>query len=120
MLVWGMAPLLPPPHRFTEKIVNWPVAGFPVSQKLYLYITMWRIFLYFMLFWFLYNLVFRFIIPVYRTSKKMKQQFAEMQERMQQTMNPKQHATANAGGPAPQQTPSKGNKSDYIDFEEVD
>ncbi len=72
-----------------------------------------------MLFWFLYNLVFRFIIPIYRTSKKMKAQFREMQERMQQGMNGGQHATANAGAAPAQSTTPKGKKDDYIDFEEI-
>ncbi|RYY59255.1 MAG: hypothetical protein EOO05_13850 [Chitinophagaceae bacterium] len=78
--------------------------------------------LYGFLIWFLYNLVFRFIIPVYRASRKMKQQFGEMQDRMRQTMNPNQHTTASAaasGGQAPHRPSSKGPKDDYLDFEEV-
>ena len=82
---------------------------------------MWTYILYGLLIWFLYNLVFRFIIPVYRASRKMKQQFGEMQERMRQTMNPNQHSAAAASaspGPAPRPS-AKGSKDDYLDFEEV-
>ena len=82
---------------------------------------MWNIILYGLLFWFLYNLIFRFIIPVYRTTRKMKQGFSRMQEQMRETMNPDQHAAAPAGassGAAPRAA-SKGSKDDYLDFEEV-
>jgi hypothetical protein len=79
---------------------------------------MWRIILYFLLAWFLYNLIFRFIIPVYRTSKKMKQQFRQMQETMQEQMQPRQNAQ-----PSPAQQPKSSSNAqtggDYIDFEEI-
>lgn len=77
--------------------------------------------LYFLLAWFLYNLVFRFIIPVYRTSKQMKSQFREMQERMQSQMN--QQEGNNPFQPKATQQPkprSTGKpEGDYIDFEEI-
>ena len=80
--------------------------------------SMWKIILYFFLAWFLYNLIFRFIIPVYRTSKKMKQQFRQMQEAMQEKMQPGQ-----ASQPAPAQPPKSSSSAkstgDYIDFEEI-
>jgi hypothetical protein len=62
-----------------------------------------------------YRLIFDFIIPVYRTTKKVKKGFREMQERM------KQHAAPFQDAGAVQQNAGK-NKSavgDYIDFEEV-
>lgn len=75
---------------------------------------MWTTILYILLAWFLYNLVFKFIIPVYRASKKMKQQFREMQEKMQQQQ----------GGQASHAQQPKTNSGpkpagDYIDFEEI-
>ena len=82
---------------------------------------MWNVILYGLLIWFLYNLIFRFIIPIYRASRKMKQQFRDIQENMRQTMNPNQHTTASASasaGPSPRPA-SKGSKDDYLDFEEV-
>ena len=65
----------------------------------------------------LFRLVFNFIIPIYKTTKKVKRTFREMQEQMSRS----QH------GHAPQQQqPSanvtvnkKSTSSDYIDFEEV-
>lgn len=80
--------------------------------------------LYGLLLWFLYNLIFRFIIPVYRASRKMKQQFREMNARMREQMNPNQHTTATAGayggaGAAPEKPSGKPAKDDYLDFEEI-
>lgn len=87
--------------------------------------------LYGLLIWFLYNLVFRFIIPVYRASRKMKQQFREMNARMREQMNPKQHNTATAGAYGGAGGTDTGNsahnqkqnarpsKDDYLDFEEI-
>ena len=78
---------------------------------------MWRLIGYALLIWFLYNLVFRFIIPIYRASRKMKQQFREMHDRMQD-----QHATnqATAGRENAHSEPAtKKPSGDYIDFEEV-
>lgn len=79
---------------------------------------MWTTILYILLAWFLYNLVFKFIIPVYRASKKMKQQFREMQETMQERVRQQQ------GGQASQAQQAQSNSKpkpagDYIDFEEV-
>ncbi len=64
----------------------------------------------------LYKFIFDFIIPVYESSKKIKKQFGEMQEKMQNNMNQYQ----NQQKPAPSQ-PSKPvqKEGDYIDFEEV-
>ena len=62
-----------------------------------------------------YKLVFGFILPVYRTTKKIRKGFRTMQEQMHQ-------ATGATGQPAAQshaaQAP-KGGVGEYIDFEEV-
>jgi len=60
----------------------------------------------------LYKLIFNFIIPVYQSSLRIKKQFGEMQDKMQDHMNKNQ------------QTPSKNGsqskiKEDYIDYEEI-
>lgn len=61
-----------------------------------------------------YKLIFDFIIPLYRSTKKIKKQFGEMQRKMQSEMNQYQQ---------PQQAqPSKSKpekEADYIEFEEV-
>ena len=66
----------------------------------------------------LYQLVFRFIIPVWRTTRQVKRSFREMQERMSSQMRgdepPYQSSRVSATPPS---TPSK--QGDYIDFEEV-
>ena len=69
----------------------------------------------------LYKLVFDFIIPVAKTTSKVKKQFSEMNAQMQEKMNqqtaasqavPKAHATNTTTG-------SKGKADDYIEFEEI-
>jgi len=66
----------------------------------------------------LYKLIFEFIIPVYKTTKQVKQKMDDMHQRMQQTQDQQ------ASGPydnrhqsttAPKRAPS----DDYIDYEEV-
>lgn len=62
-----------------------------------------------------YRLVFDFIIPVYRTTKKIRRGFKEMQERMSQhTQEPFQQQQA-----ATQSQNNNGRAGEYIDFEEV-
>jgi hypothetical protein len=65
----------------------------------------------------LYKFIFDFIIPVYESSKKIKKQFGEMQDKMQNNMNQYQ----NQQKPAPSSPVEKPEKKegDYIDFEEV-
>lgn len=62
----------------------------------------------------LYKFIFDFIIPIYESSKKIKKQFGEMQEKMQNDLN-KYH---NAPNPQQQQQPTAKKEGDYIDFEE--
>jgi hypothetical protein len=82
---------------------------------------MLKILLYGLLIWFLYNLVFRFIIPVYRTSKQMKQKFREMHEQMQNqaTAAGQQQQPQQKGSPIPKSSAASKPTGDYIDFEEV-
>ena len=64
----------------------------------------------------LYKLIFDFIIPVYKTSKKVKKQFGEMNAKMQEQMNAynqQQNAQSSKSKPEPVK------KEDYIDYEEV-
>lgn len=57
-----------------------------------------------------YQLIFNFVLPIYRTTKQVRRSFRDMQERMngQQAQAPKQSARPK-GKPV----------GDYIDFEEV-
>ena len=59
----------------------------------------------------LYKLIFDFIIPVYRTTRRVKKQFGEMQQKMQEQMN---RTSQNQAAAKPIVA-----KEDYIDYEEV-
>jgi sortase (surface protein transpeptidase) len=68
----------------------------------------------------LYKLIFDFIIPVTKTTKRVKKQFSEMNDRMQETMRqqqPKQQSNNFTKTTAPANT--SGKSDDYIEFEEV-
>ncbi|MGN6399156.1 MAG: hypothetical protein ACTHMD_01805 [Flavisolibacter sp.] len=74
-----------------------------------------RFLFYVFLFYMLYKLVFDFIIPVYRTTKRVKKGFREMNERMQQQAEGFQQQHAQPSKPKVEQN----RPGDYIDFEEV-
>lgn len=60
--------------------------------------------------YFLYRLVFDFIIPIYRSSKKVHAHMKEMQQRMQDQLRKERQKP-------PQAPPKK--EGEYIDYEEV-
>ena len=62
----------------------------------------------------LYKLIFEFIIPIYQSTKKIKKQFGEMHDKMQQDMN-----AYNNRKPAAEPAPRVKKEGDYIEFEEV-
>ena len=62
-----------------------------------------------------YNIIFKFIIPVYRTTKQVKKGFRDMQERMQQGSGQQNGYTQNNTHPSEPATKT----GEYIDFEEV-
>ncbi|RNI38739.1 hypothetical protein EFY79_03495 [Hanamia caeni] len=62
----------------------------------------------------LYKFIFDFIIPVYQSSKKIKKQFGEMQEKMQNDLRNYKNQQA-----PPRQETTSTKEGDYIDFEEV-
>ncbi len=64
----------------------------------------------------LYKLIFDFIIPIYQTSKKVKKQFGEMHNKMQDQMNTF-NQQQNPAAKTTAQEPAK--KEDYIDYEEI-
>jgi hypothetical protein len=74
-----------------------------------------RFLFYAFILYMLYKLVFDFIIPVYRTTKRVKKGFREMNERMRQQAEGFDRQNAQAAKPK-----TGGSKAgDYIDFEEV-
>ena len=62
----------------------------------------------------LYKFIFEFIIPVYNSTQKIRKQFGEMQNKMQQDIN-----AANARNATVHKEPNVKREGDYIDFEEV-
>ena len=72
-------------------------------------------FFYLLLAFVLYQLVFKFIIPIYRTTKKVKRSFREMKEKM----NAQQQQYNGFGQTAEPQKKKDNIGGDYIDFEEV-
>jgi len=65
----------------------------------------------------LYKLVFDFILPVYQTTKQVKQKVNEMQRNMNEQANQQQrnnqYTTTN------NQATTKPKSDDYIEFEEI-
>ena len=70
---------------------------------------------YLFLAYILYQLVFKFIIPIYRTTRQVKKGFREMQERV----NDQMQGQPPYGPEAQPRKEEKGNLGDYIEFEEV-
>jgi hypothetical protein len=61
-----------------------------------------------------YRLVFDFIIPVYRTTRRVRKSFREMHERMNEHSGHYQNENA-----ANQDQDKQGGVGEYIDFEEI-
>ena len=74
-----------------------------------------KYFLFAILAYIVYQFIFKLVIPVYLTSRKIKKGFTEMNNRMQE-QNQQQGYTPQQS--ANQQEP-KTKAGDYIDFEEV-
>ncbi len=66
----------------------------------------------------LYKLIFDFIIPVYNTTKQVKQKVGEMQSKMNEQMKQQQQSSQYKNSTSKEAAP-KANKEDYIEFEEV-
>ena len=83
------------------------------------------IFIFILLGYLLFRFVVGFLIPVFRTTRKMREQFSQMNQ------NPGRPSGSNAnysgpgqaaGGPSPnpdERTPDASKVGEYIDFEEV-
>lgn len=63
----------------------------------------------------LYKLIFDFIIPIYQATKKVKKQFGEMQNGMDEQLSKFKQQQASAKPPAS----TSAKKEDYIDYEEI-
>jgi hypothetical protein len=70
--------------------------------------------LYALLIWFLYNLIFKVILPVYKTTRQVKKRFNEMRQQMEDNQRQQDNTVP------PQASPKKSAPAgDYIDFEDV-
>lgn len=58
----------------------------------------------------LYNFIVYFIIPVYKTSRRVQEQFRNMQQ---------QHPNVTPDNKDPRSKSPKASSKDYIDFEEI-
>lgn len=89
-------------------------AGSLVQKDYFCYMSILRLVAEFFLFYILYKLIFDFIIPVYQSTKKIKKQFGEMQEKMQNDARAYQGRQNSA-----QPNPAPKKEGDYIEFEEI-
>jgi hypothetical protein len=78
---------------------------------------MLTVLLYAVLAWFLYNLVFKFILPIYHTTREVKKKFREMNSKMQERAQPQPEFNGHSRSDRPET--SSRPKGDYIDFEEI-
>ena len=72
------------------------------------------IILYALLAWFLYQFIFKLVIPVYKASRKIRRGFRDMQEKMNE-----QYSQQQKQAPQEPTRPAKAPAGDYLDFEEV-
>lgn len=86
-------------------------------QKRLFYLYIMKYVLYAILAYILYQFIFKLIIPVYITSRKIKKGFREMHSRMEEQIRQQQQAYA-PQQPQPETEP-KQKAGDYIEFEEV-
>lgn len=78
---------------------------------------MLKIIFYTFIFWLLYKLIFDFIVPVYQSTKQVRRQMGDIQDRMRQQYQEQQQAQQEAQ--RPQASAKKTDKTDYLDFEEI-
>jgi hypothetical protein len=74
-----------------------------------------RFLVYGLLFYLAFRLVFNFIIPLFKTTRHIRQQFKDVNSRMQDQMN----NPFNQQAPQDMPRQQKVDKEDYIEFEEI-
>jgi hypothetical protein len=78
---------------------------------------MFKALLYIFLIYLAYQFIFNFLVPVYKTTQRLKKGFREMHEHMNDSANRKQNASTQQAQSAG--NPGKTTAGDYIDFEEI-
>jgi len=81
----------------------------PLSEILFLVIV----------FYLLYKFVFNFLVPVFRTTRHVRQQFRNMRDGMGGQQQPEGQRPQPHSGPNERHSSTRGPAEDYIDFEEV-
>jgi hypothetical protein len=76
-----------------------------------------KILLYAFLIYIGYRFIFGLVIPVYRTTRQVKKQFREMNNRMNEYMKQQEQPFNPDERPEPQKPTER--KGDYIEFEEI-
>ncbi|MEO6316874.1 MAG: DUF4834 family protein [Chitinophagaceae bacterium] len=66
-----------------------------------------------------YKVIFSLVIPIFRTTQKIRRQFGDMHQQMQDQMNATQNGHAGTQPQSAGPEPKKTRTGDYIDFEEV-
>ena len=73
-----------------------------------------------LLIYILYKLVFDFIIPIYQTTRRVKRQFGEMNDKMQEKMNSDRYRdNQQQNSPWSKSTQDPVNNEEFIDYEEI-
>lgn len=67
----------------------------------------------------LYKFMVDFVIPIYNTSKRVQQQFRDMNQRAKENAQPTQNSYKTSSVNDPTYRQPKASSKDYIDFEEV-
>lgn len=73
----------------------------------------WELFLVYIV----YQLIFKFIIPIYNTTKQVKKQFDETHKKMNEQMNTFNRQQAQSASATSVKPPKKD--EDYIEYEEI-
>lgn len=80
---------------------------------------MWKYIFYIFLAYTLYQLLFKVIIPVYRTTRQVKRSFRQMQEQMNAHAQAQGHPPVDETVNQHQTNTKQEKKGEYIDFEDV-
>jgi hypothetical protein len=75
-----------------------------------------KVILWILLAWFAYKFIFNLVLPVWRTTRRIRKQMQEFQQMAQQQQRPPAEQATNVNKNTATPKPKAG---DYIDFEEV-
>ncbi|MBC8034828.1 MAG: hypothetical protein H7Y03_11825 [Chitinophagaceae bacterium] len=78
-----------------------------------------RVIFYILALYFLYKFIFEFLVPIFKTTTKIQRDFQAMQQKMEEQMGSNQQTPPTNGAAAQDKPPTKDNKHEYIDFEEL-